>query len=55
MTPRYTVAARWLDDGIAPNGASGREFTTGSVVSVCGDPHLRTHVIVPNRYGRPTT
>jgi conjugative relaxase-like TrwC/TraI family protein len=26
-----TVAARWLDDGIAPNGASGRGFTTGSV------------------------
>jgi conjugative relaxase-like TrwC/TraI family protein len=26
-----TVAARWLDDGIAPNGASGRVFTTGSV------------------------
>src|ERR1700757_3794969 len=25
------VAARWLDDGIAPNGASGRGFTTGSV------------------------
>jgi hypothetical protein len=25
------VAARWLDDGIAPNGASGRVFTTGSV------------------------
>src|ERR1700746_2280487 len=24
-------AARWLDDGIAPNGASGRGFTTGSV------------------------
>jgi hypothetical protein len=26
-----TVAARWLDDGITPNGASGRGFTTGSV------------------------
>jgi conjugative relaxase-like TrwC/TraI family protein len=26
-----TVAARWLDDGIAPNGAGGRSFTTGSV------------------------
>jgi TrwC relaxase len=26
-----TVAARWLDDGIAPNGASGRVFTAGSV------------------------
>jgi len=26
-----TVAARWLDDGIAPNGAGGRAFTTGSV------------------------
>jgi conjugative relaxase-like TrwC/TraI family protein len=26
-----TLAARWLDDGIAPNGASGRVFTTGSV------------------------
>jgi hypothetical protein len=25
------VAARWLDDGIAPNGASGRGFSTGSV------------------------
>jgi hypothetical protein len=25
------TAARWLDDGIAPNGASGRAFTTGSV------------------------
>ena len=25
------VAARWLDDGIAPNGASGRGYTTGSV------------------------
>ncbi len=25
------VAARWLDDGIAPNGAAGRKFTTGSV------------------------
>jgi conjugative relaxase-like TrwC/TraI family protein len=24
-------AARWLDDGIAPNGASGRAFTTNSV------------------------
>ena len=29
LTP--TVAARWLDDGIAPNGASGRVFSTGSV------------------------
>jgi hypothetical protein len=26
-----TVAARWLDDGITPNGASGRGFTTASV------------------------
>jgi hypothetical protein len=26
-----TVAARWLDDGIAPNGASGRMFTMASV------------------------
>ena len=26
-----TVAARWLDDGIAPNGAGGRVLTTGSV------------------------
>jgi len=26
-----TVASRWLDDGIAPNGASGRVYTTGSV------------------------
>jgi conjugative relaxase-like TrwC/TraI family protein len=25
------VAARWLDDGVAPNGASGRAFGTGSV------------------------
>lgn len=25
------VAARWLDDGITPNGATGRAFTTGSV------------------------
>jgi hypothetical protein len=25
------VAARWLDDGIAPNGAAGRVFTKGSV------------------------
>ncbi len=25
------VAARWLDDGIAPNGATGRVFTKGSV------------------------
>lgn len=25
------VAARWLDDGIAPNGAAGRAFTHGSV------------------------
>jgi conjugative relaxase-like TrwC/TraI family protein len=25
------VAARWLDDGIAPNGANGRVFATGSV------------------------
>jgi conjugative relaxase-like TrwC/TraI family protein len=25
------TAARWLDDGIAPNGARGRAFTTGSV------------------------
>lgn len=25
------AAARWLDDGIAPNGLSGRAFTTGSV------------------------
>jgi conjugative relaxase-like TrwC/TraI family protein len=25
------VAARWLDEGIAPNGACGRVFTTGSV------------------------
>ena len=123
-----TVAARWLDDGIAPNGASGRAFTTGSVhgfdltfaapksvsllralsddigektmavahqkgidaamtylhqhagytrvhnpgtgnkdlqrlpglvgiayqheTSRCGDPHLHTHVIVPNRQAR---
>jgi conjugative relaxase-like TrwC/TraI family protein len=122
------VAARWLDDGIAPNGASGRVFTTGSVhgfdltfaapksvsllraltddigekamlaahqkgidaamtylyehagytrvhnpvtgrkdlqrlpglvgiayqheTSRCGDPHLHTHVIVPNRQAR---
>ena len=23
------VAARWLDDGIVPNGASGRLFTRG--------------------------
>jgi conjugative relaxase-like TrwC/TraI family protein len=122
------VAARWLDDGIAPNGASGRAFTTGSVhgfdltfaapksvsllraltddigektmlgahqkgidaamtylhqhagytrmhnpltgkkdllrlpglvgiayqheTSRCGDPHLHTHVIVPNRQAR---
>jgi conjugative relaxase-like TrwC/TraI family protein len=123
-----TVVARWLDHGIAPNGASGRAFTTGSVhgfdltfgapksvsllraltddigektmlaahhkgidaamtylhqhagytrvhnpltgnkdlqrlpglvgiayqheTSRCGDPHLHTHVIVPNRQGR---
>jgi conjugative relaxase-like TrwC/TraI family protein len=123
-----TVAARWLDDGIAPNGASGRVFTAGSVhgfdltfaapksvsllralsddvgekamvmahqkgidaamaylheharytrvhnpltgnkdlqrlpglvgiayqheTSRCGDPHLHTHVIVPNRQAR---
>ncbi|MGO9154705.1 MobF family relaxase [Mycobacterium sp.] len=123
-----TVAARWLDDGIAPNGASGRVFTAGSVhgfdltfaapksvsllraltddigektmvmahqkgidaamtylhehagytrvhnpltgkkdlqrlpglvgiayqheTSRCGDPHLHTHVIVPNRQSR---
>jgi conjugative relaxase-like TrwC/TraI family protein len=123
-----TVAARWLDEGIAPNGASGRVFTTGSVhgfdltfaapksvsllraltddigektmvlahqkgidaamtylhehagytrvhnpgtgkkdlqrlpglvaiayqheTSRCGDPHLHTHVIVPNRQAR---
>jgi conjugative relaxase-like TrwC/TraI family protein len=122
------VAARWLDDGIAPNGASGRVFTAGSVhgfdltfaapksvsllraltddigektmlaahqkgidaamtylhahagytrvhnpatgnkdlqrlpglvgiayqheTSRCGDPHLHTHVIVPNRQAR---
>jgi len=122
------VAGRWLDDGIAPNGASGRAFTTGSVhgfdltfgapksvsllraltddigektmlaahqkgidaamtylhehagytrvhnpvtgkkdlrrlpglvgiayqheTSRCGDPHLHTHVIVPNRQAR---
>jgi hypothetical protein len=26
-----TVAVRWLDDGVAPNGASGRLFTRGSV------------------------
>jgi conjugative relaxase-like TrwC/TraI family protein len=26
-----TMAARWLDDGIAPNGAGGRGFSTGSV------------------------
>ncbi len=25
------VAARWLDEGIAPNGAAGRRFTAGSV------------------------
>ena len=123
-----TVAGRWLDDGIAPNGASGRVFSTGSVhgfdltfaapksvsllraltddigekttlaahhkgidaamtylhqhagytrvhnpatgkkdlqrlpglvgiayqheTSRCGDPHLHTHVIVPNRQAR---
>jgi len=123
-----TVAARWLDDGITPNGASGRGFTTASVhgfdltfaapksvsllralsddigekamvmahqkgidaamaylhehagytrvhnpltgnkdlqrlpglvgiayqheTSRCGDPHLHTHVIVPNRQAR---
>jgi conjugative relaxase-like TrwC/TraI family protein len=123
-----TVAARWLDDGIAPNGAAGRVFTQGSVhgfdltfaapksvsllraltddigektmpmahqkgidpamtylhtpagytrvhnpltgnkdlqplpglvgiacqheTSRCGDPHLHTHVIVPNRQAR---
>jgi conjugative relaxase-like TrwC/TraI family protein len=122
------VAAGWLDDGIAPNGASGRGYTTGSVygfdltfaapksvsllraltddigektmlaahhkgidaamtylhqhagytrvhnpvtgrkdlqrlpglvgiayqheTSRCGDPHLHTHVIVPNRQAR---
>ena len=122
------VASRWLDDGIAPNGASGRLFSTGSVhgfdltfaapksvsllraltddigdkamlaahqkgidaamnylyehagytrvhnpvtgrkdlqrlpglvgiayqheTSRCGDPHLHTHVIVPNRQAR---
>ena len=122
------VAARWLDNGIAPNGASGRVYTTGSVhgfdltfaapksvsllraltddigektilaahhkgidaamtylhqhagytrvhnpatgnkdlqrlpglvgiayqheTSRCGDPHLHTHVIVPNRQAR---
>lgn len=122
------VAARWLDDGIAPNGAGGRLFSTGSVhgfdltfaapksvsllraltddigekamlaahhkgidaamnylyehagytrvhnpvtgrkdlqrlpglvgiayqheTSRCGDPHLHTHVIVPNRQAR---
>jgi conjugative relaxase-like TrwC/TraI family protein len=122
------VAARWLDDGIAPNGAGGRVFTAGSVhgfdltfaapksvsllraltddigektmqaahqkgidaamtylhehagytrvhnpatgkkdlqrlpglvgiayqheTSRCGDPHLHTHVIVPNRQAR---
>jgi conjugative relaxase-like TrwC/TraI family protein len=122
------VAARWLDDGIAPNGATGRAFTNGSVhgfdltfaapksvsllraltddvvekatlaahqkgidaaitylyehagytrvhnpatgtkdlqrlpglvgiayqheTSRCGDPHLHTHVIVPNRQAR---
>jgi conjugative relaxase-like TrwC/TraI family protein len=120
---------RWLDDGIAPNGAAGRAFTKGSVhgfdltfaapksvsllraltddiadkvmqaahqqaveaamtylhqhagytrvhnpltgvkdlqrlpglvaiayqheTSRCGDPHLHTHVIVPNRQARP--
>ena len=123
-----TVAARWLDDGVAPNGAGGRAFTAGSVhgfdltfaapksvsllraltddigekvmatahqkgidaamaylhehagytrvhnpvtgkkdlqrlpglvgiayqheTSRCGDPHLHTHVIVPNRQAR---
>jgi conjugative relaxase-like TrwC/TraI family protein len=123
-----TVAARWLDDGIAPSGAAGRVLTTGSVhgfdltfaapksvsllraltddvgdkamvvahqkgidaamaylhehagytrvhnpatgkkdlqrlpglvgiayqheTSRCGDPHLHTHVIVPNRQAR---
>ena len=26
-----TVAARWLDDGIAPNGGRGRAFTKESV------------------------
>jgi conjugative relaxase-like TrwC/TraI family protein len=122
------VAARWLDEGIAPNGAAGRGFSKGSVhgfdltfaapksvsllraltddtgeqameaahvraveaamtylhqhagytrvhnplngtkdlqrlpglvaiayqheTSRCGDPHLHTHVIVPNRQGR---
>ncbi len=122
------VVARWLDDGIAPNGAGGRAFTKGSVhgfdltfaapksvsllraltddigekvmghahvkavqaamaylqdhagytrvhnpvtgrkdlvrllglvaiayqheTSRCGDPHLHTHVIVPNRQAR---
>jgi conjugative relaxase-like TrwC/TraI family protein len=122
------VAARWLDDGIAPNGAAGRGFSKGSVhgfdltfaapksvsllraltdgigekvmqaahvravkaamtylhqhagytrvhnpltgtkdlqrlpglvgiayqheTSRCGDPHLHTHVIVPNRQAR---
>ncbi|WP_368834373.1 MobF family relaxase [Mycobacterium intracellulare] len=122
------VATRWLDEGIAPNGASGRAFTKGSVhgfdltfaapksvsllraltseinekviaeahsravkaamdylhqhagytrvhnpvsgkkdlqrlpglvaicyqheTSRCGDPHLHTHVIVPNRQAR---
>lgn len=122
------VAQRWLDDGIAPNGAAGRAFTKGSVhgfdltfaapksvsllralttevndkavseahrravtaamtylhqhagytrvhnprtgmkdlrrlpglvaiayqheTSRCGDPHLHTHVIVPNRQAR---
>jgi conjugative relaxase-like TrwC/TraI family protein len=122
------VAARWLDDGIAPNGQAGRRFTKGSVhgfdltfaapksvsllraltddiadkvmqaahqraisaamaylhqhagytrvhnsltgtkdlqrlpglvgiayqheTSRCGDPHLHTHVIVPNRQAR---
>jgi hypothetical protein len=25
------TAARWLDDGIAPNGSSGRAFTKGGV------------------------
>ena len=41
------VAARWLDDGIAPNGAAGRAFTKGTDVLDC-----RQHTVAfPRRSG----
>jgi hypothetical protein len=40
------VAARWLDCGIAPNGASGRLFTEGSVHG-----HERSRGIGGDDYG----